>query len=209
MRYVKIIFISEGIRSLYYHFLGGDRLSKHSNRAHTKKAEPAAFSPDSDTVREMPQERRTFKKLQEQYGEFSRKRPQYIKYGLLSIFIIPIVFLVLMFSLESKLIFLVLWIISLIACAVFLIVVEYKDYWYRQLLGLNNEKESENTEEPEDCPPLLEPDGDMPEKEAEKSKTEQTDKAEAENGQKKQEGKKTDDGPEKSAEPQSKAINGT
>lgn len=128
-------------------------MSKHSKRIHTQKAEPAASNMDTGTVRETPQEHRTFTKLQEQFEEFSRKRPIYIKYGLLSIFVIPIVFLVLMFSLESKLIFLVLWIVSIIACAVFLIVVEYKDYWYRQLLGLN-EEESENLEETENCPPF-------------------------------------------------------
>lgn len=202
------MFISEGDSFPLSSLTGGDRLSKHSKRTHTQKAEPAAFNMDTDTFRETPQERRTFSKLQEQYEEFSRKRPIYIKYGLLSIFIIPIVFLVLMFSLESKLIFLVLWIVSIIACAVFLIVVEYKDYWYRQLLGLND-KESENLEETEHCLPLLAPHGDAPEKEAEKSETEQPDRAEAENAQEKQEGIKTDAGSQNSAEPQSKAKNDT
>lgn len=183
-------------------------MSKHSKRIHTQKAEPAAFNMDTGIVRETPQEHRTFTKLQEQFEEFSRKRPIYIKYGLLSIFVIPIVFLVLMFSLESKLIFLVLWIVSIIACAVFLIVVEYKDYWYRQLLGLN-EEESENLEETENCPPLSAPDGDVPEKGTEKSETEQPDSAEAENAQEKQEGIETDAGSQNSAEPQSKAKNNT
>lgn len=83
------------------------------------------------------QQQKTFLQLTANYKEFSRKRPQYIKYGLLSIFILPVVFLVLMFSLESKLFFLTLWIVSIIASAGFLIVVEYKDYWYRQLLGID------------------------------------------------------------------------
>lgn len=39
--------------------------------------------------------------------------------------IIPLIFLILMFSLESKLVFLVLWIVSLIALALYLICVEY------------------------------------------------------------------------------------
>ena len=39
--------------------------------------------------------------------------------------IIPLIFLVLMFSLESKIVFLVLWIISIIAIATWLIIVEF------------------------------------------------------------------------------------
>ena len=38
---------------------------------------------------------------------------------------IPLIFLILMFSLESKIVFLVLWIISIIAIATWLIIVEF------------------------------------------------------------------------------------
>ena len=55
------------------------------------------------------------------------------------------IFLVLMFSLESKIIFLVLWIISLIAIAAFLIYEEFKNYRYRNLLGLDLVKEAEES----------------------------------------------------------------
>lgn len=54
--------------------------------------------------------------------------------GILGMIIIPLVFLILMFSLESKLVFLILWIVSLIGLAVYLIVVEYlHDKMQRQL----------------------------------------------------------------------------
>lgn len=110
------------------------------------KGKPSEAPPFQHPVRAEAQQQKTFHQLMENYREFSRKRPQYIKYGLLSIFILPLVFLVLMFSLESKLIFLTLWIVSIIACSAFLIVVEYKDYWYRQLLGIDppDEKEPEH-----------------------------------------------------------------
>lgn len=110
------------------------------------KGKPSEAPPVQHPVRTEAQQQKTFHQLTENYREFSRKRPQYIKYGLLSIFILPLVFLVLMFSLESKLIFLTLWIVSIIACSAFLIVVEYKDYWYRQLLGIDppDEKELEH-----------------------------------------------------------------
>lgn len=48
-----------------------------------------------------------------------------IRYGFLAIIIIPLIFLILMFSLESKIVFLVLWIISIIAIATWLIIVEF------------------------------------------------------------------------------------
>ena len=57
-----------------------------------------------------------------------------IRWGFLGMIIIPLVFLILMFSLESKLVFLVLWIVSLIALALYLICVEYiHDKTSRQL----------------------------------------------------------------------------
>ena len=61
----------------------------------------------------------------EKSERFERRYPYLIRYGFLAIVIIPLIFLILMFSLESKLIFLVLWIVSLIALALYLICVEY------------------------------------------------------------------------------------
>lgn len=51
-----------------------------------------------------------------------RKR---IRIGFLAIIILPAVFLILMFSIESKIVFLVLWIVSIIVIAVYLICQEY------------------------------------------------------------------------------------
>ena len=48
-----------------------------------------------------------------------------VRLGFLAIIIIPLIFLVLMFSLESKIVFLTLWILSIIIIAVWLIVVEF------------------------------------------------------------------------------------
>ena len=48
--------------------------------------------------------------------------------------VIPLLLLILMFSLESRLVFLILWIISLIAICSYLIIVEYiHDKMHRQL----------------------------------------------------------------------------
>lgn len=48
-----------------------------------------------------------------------------IRIGFATMLILPLIFLVLMFSIESKIVFLVLWIVSLIVIAVYLICLEY------------------------------------------------------------------------------------
>ncbi|BFL46814.1 hypothetical protein C3B58_03270 [Lactonifactor longoviformis] len=73
-------------------------------------------------------------KLLDTYKRFRTKYPLLIRGGFLGILIVPAVFLILMFSLESKLIFLTAWIVSIILLAAYLICVEYIDYRYKKLL---------------------------------------------------------------------------
>ena len=94
------------------------------------------------------------KKLQEMYEklmdyesslhEINQKR---IKIGLRCIYIIPLIFLVLLFITDSsKIIFLVLWIASLFGIAIYLIGVEYVDYKLQEKM---NEIGGKNDIEPE------------------------------------------------------------
>ena len=70
----------------------------------------------------------------EKSEKFERRYPKMIRWGFLGMIIIPLIFLILMFSLESKLVFLILWIVSLIGLALYLIIVEYlHDKMLRQL----------------------------------------------------------------------------
>ena len=58
--------------------------------------------------------------------EINKKR---IKAGMICMIIIPMFFMILMFAMNSsKIIYLVLWIVSLFALCVYLIAVEYMDY---------------------------------------------------------------------------------
>lgn len=67
-------------------------------------------------------------------NRFEKRYPKLIRTGFILILVIPLIFLLLMFSLESKIIYLTLWIISLIVLAVYLICVEYiHDKTSRQL----------------------------------------------------------------------------
>ena len=51
--------------------------------------------------------------------------PVMVRSGFICMMVIPLVFLILMFSLESKLVYLILWIVSLLALILYLLIVEY------------------------------------------------------------------------------------
>nr|WP_296100547.1 YhgE/Pip family protein [uncultured Mediterraneibacter sp.] len=83
----------------------------------------------------------------EKAQRFENNYKKMIRIGFLAIAIIPLVFLILMFSLESKIVFLTLWIISIIAIAVWLIIVEYihtKLEEQKELAGMSYEEMLEN-----------------------------------------------------------------
>ena len=64
-----------------------------------------------------------------------------IRYGFLAIIIIPLIFLFLLFWTESnKVVFLILWIVSLFLLAAYLILVEYMDYNLQEKLSEINDE---------------------------------------------------------------------
>ena len=63
--------------------------------------------------------------LDDKIEKFQSNYHKKIRRGFLAIVVIPIIFLILMFSIDSKMVFLVLWIASIILIALYLIVVEY------------------------------------------------------------------------------------
>lgn len=65
------------------------------------------------------------KSLNDKIEKFQSGYHKKIRRGFLAIVVIPIIFLILMFSIDSKMVFLVLWIASIILIALYLIVVEY------------------------------------------------------------------------------------
>ena len=80
-------------------------------------------------------------------NRFEKRYPKLIRTGFILILVIPLIFLILMFSLESKIVFLTLWIISIIAISVWLIVVEYihtKLEEQKELAGMSYEEMLEN-----------------------------------------------------------------
>ena len=82
--------------------------------------------------------------------KFEKRYPVMIRSGFLCMLIIPLVFLILMFSLNSKLVFLILWITSLVILCLYLICLEYfHDKMIKQLAltGLSPEELLERMKE--------------------------------------------------------------
>lgn len=73
--------------------------------------------------------------IEVEYEAFKIKYKKYIRYGIMSIIIMPIIFLAVLFTVEAKVVFLLLWIASIISIAVFLIIIEYKNFEYKEKLG--------------------------------------------------------------------------
>lgn len=61
----------------------------------------------------------------EKAQRFEKNYHRMIRFGFFAILTIPLIFLILMFSLESRIVFLILWILSIILIAAWLITVEY------------------------------------------------------------------------------------
>ena len=70
-----------------------------------------------------------------------QKNQKKIRIGLKCVVLIPLIFLILLFWTESsKIIFLVLWIVSVFVIATYLIAVEYQDYKLQEKLNELNEE---------------------------------------------------------------------
>ena len=93
------------------------------------------------------QEHLTYLSVYMLYNESKEKRLKYKKFGALFIIISGLVFLALMFSLESKIEFLCLWIITIIYCVTLMIRADYKYDLYKDMLGICDEFDLSEIEE--------------------------------------------------------------
>lgn len=70
------------------------------------------------------------------YAAIHEKNRKRIRTGMICMFVIPVVFLILLFTMQSsKIVYLVLWIVSLFILCGYLIAVEYSDYSLQEKLG--------------------------------------------------------------------------
>ena len=90
----------------------------------------------------------TYMRIKKEYEEAKEKRLKYKRFGALFIIISGIVFLTLMFSLENKIAFLLLWVITDFYCAALMICADYRYHKFAEYLGVEDEY-SNHTEDEE------------------------------------------------------------
>lgn len=95
----------------------------------------------------LEEEQLIFNKMLDYYTESHRKNKKRIRVGMICMIVIPLIFLMLMFTMNSsKIVYLVFWIISLFALCTYLIAVEYMDYNLQERmkeLGVTSHKKKE------------------------------------------------------------------
>lgn len=93
------------------------------------------------------EEQLIFNKMLNYYTQSHRKNKKRIRVGMVCMLVIPLIFLMLMFTMNSsKIVYLVFWIISLFALCTYLIAVEYMDYNLQERmkeLGVTSHKKKE------------------------------------------------------------------
>lgn len=92
----------------------------------------------------------TYLKIQKEFEDAKEKRLKYKRYGALFIIISGIVFLALMFSLENKIAFLILWVITDFYCAALMIRADYKYHKFAEYLGVEDEYTNYQEDEEEE-----------------------------------------------------------
>ena len=77
----------------------------------------------------------SYRRIMEYQNEEHLRNQKKIRWGIRCVILIPMIFLMLMFSMDSsKVVFLVLWIVSLFTISAYLIYVEYMDFTLQERL---------------------------------------------------------------------------
>lgn len=107
--------------------------SNYSNDIGTKAV--TAVSPVNTAPADTVHEDDVKSRLVAYYAAIHEKNRKRIKTGIICMFVIPVVFLILLFTMQSsKIVYLVLWIASLFILCGYLIAVEYSDYSLQEKL---------------------------------------------------------------------------
>lgn len=92
----------------------------------------------------------TYLRVLGEYNIASSRRQSYKRYGAWFIIISGIIFLTLIFSLEAKILFLCLWIITILCCVAVMIRADYVYDKYKEYLGFADELDLIESEEEEE-----------------------------------------------------------
>ena len=81
----------------------------------------------------------TYLQILKEYEQYLSYRDTALKWGLIGLLVLPFTFMILLFFMPSRVVFLALWIITFICIAIFLSYVDYKGYYYRKLLNIDED----------------------------------------------------------------------
>ena len=108
----------------------------------------------------VPDKEQVFKKVAKAYEEVKRKREKYKKIGPIFVSASGVAFLTLILTLENKITFLILWVITILYTVALMVRAEYKYHQFQCYLGLN-EEESDSEEDEQSDPQSVEPEKDI------------------------------------------------
>lgn len=121
---------------------------------HTPKTIEKPELPAQETAEIIPaeagvDEHQVYLNVTKEFEAAKKKRNSYKTYGPLVVIISGILFLTLMFTLEHKIIFLILWVVTDFYTVALMIRAEYRYHQFAQMLGLIEAKEEDAAEEEE------------------------------------------------------------
>ncbi len=111
---------------------------------HSGKKPPRSIPPLSQKERE----HLTYLRILSEYHEAKEKRIRYKRIGSVFIIVSALVFVALIFGLDSKIQFMCLWIIVIIYCVIVMVRADYRYNFYKEILEIRDEidEEEEDTE---------------------------------------------------------------
>lgn len=100
----------------------------------------------SQKLSQLEIEHRTFLIVSKKLMEYERKRLNYRKYGTIFIICSALVFLALMFSQDLKVLFLILWIVTVVFCVALMLRADYMYDMYYHMIHFEESPQHENEE---------------------------------------------------------------
>ena len=120
-------------------------MNSHTTPPVVLTKEPSQLTDRDRSVQE--REHRAYLRLYEKYMEYKDKRYKYRTAGAVFVIVSALVYLTLMFVLPDKVLFLILWIITILWCVALMLRSDYQYNMYREMLELP-ETDSEEEDEP-------------------------------------------------------------
>ncbi len=121
-----------------------------ADAADTADTEEKAVSGQIPPLSQSEKEHLTYLRILGEYNEAKDKRANYRRYGTAFIIIFGIVVLTLIFSLDAKIEFLILWIVVILASVTAIINADFRYQTFKEYLGIEDEEDKRRRKENED-----------------------------------------------------------